>query len=180
MNNTLVSNNCTFHVCEYEKHLYIDTQHNILFFSTQEIKPIAVGYLLDGKITPLTEELKEIVSGHGSAIPDTHFDEQLNDNSDSDSDSSSNDSDDNVAPKVYAAPQTEYSNVIKVREYDVARHLYIEEVHNLLIFSKQGESIIVGFILNDEIKPLTEELKTIIAKDYHGIKISDTHFDEKL
>lgn len=33
---------------------------------------------------------------------------------------------------------------------------------------------------DDNATPLTEELKTIIAKDYYGFKICDTHFDEKL
>ena len=73
----LIPSNKVLHVREYdrEKRLYIDVQHNILIFSELMTMPIAVGYVLDGKITPLTKELTEIASSYHLPISCTHFDE---------------------------------------------------------------------------------------------------------
>ena len=62
---------------DQEKDLYIDLICNMLIFSPEKSKPIAVGYLLDGKITPLSDELKRIASVLRLRVSDTHFDEQL-------------------------------------------------------------------------------------------------------
>lgn len=75
MNNTTLQN-CTLLVREYDrkKQLYIDTQYNMLFF-IKEQSVTAVGFLLNGKITLLTYELKAIAYGQGIPISDTHFDD---------------------------------------------------------------------------------------------------------
>ena len=63
-------------VVEWDKarHLYIDVISQMLIFAKYCSKPVAVGYLLDGKITPLTEELKRVARCLDLPFSDTHFD----------------------------------------------------------------------------------------------------------
>ena len=70
-------------VAEYDKarHLNIDVICQMLIFSKEGSKPVAVGYLLNGKITPLTDELKRVARCIDLPVSDTHFDEQLKDDS---------------------------------------------------------------------------------------------------
>lgn len=63
---------------------------------------------------------------------------------------------------------------IKVRPYCAERNIYLELEHNLLILDTGDQQIVIGFLLNDEIVPLTEELKMIIARDYDGLTICDS------
>ena len=60
---------------DMEEGLYTDLICNMLIFSKEGSNPIAVGYLLNGKITPLTDELKKIASVLGLPVSDTHFDD---------------------------------------------------------------------------------------------------------
>ena len=81
---TAVASGKFLNVREYdrEKHLYIADKvgllinAGLLIFSTQDTKPIVVGYVLDGKITPLTDELKDIARNYDLPVSDTHFDEK--------------------------------------------------------------------------------------------------------
>ena len=145
-------------IYDIEKHLYIDLVHDLLIFSTKDIKPMVVGYLLNGKPTPLTEELKTMIETDypGTKISDSYFDDTI-------------------------ATQSKHFETMKVVPYDKERHLYIELEHNLLIYFTAGKAaVVIGFFLNGNLLPLTDELKAIIATDYCWLSTSNRLFDRHL